>query len=57
MTKRRDPVNELLAAGFVSEGGTKHEAFVKDGRTTRVPRHREIDNGLADAIRRQAGIK
>lgn len=58
MTKRRDLVAELPAAGLVSKGGTKHETFVhpQTGSLTRVPRHREIDDGLAQAIRRQAGI-
>lgn len=41
----------------VGKGGTKHETFIKDSRVTRVPRHREIDDMLADAIRKQAGLK
>lgn len=57
MVKRRDLVRELLAAGFVSKGGANHEVFTKSGHRTEVPRHREIGERLADAIRKQAGLK
>lgn len=58
MTKRRDVVRLLEAHGFVSEGGTKHETFVHpDGRMTRVPRHREVDEGLFRLIKKQAGLR
>lgn len=58
MTKRRDLIKELHDAGFESKGGSNHETFA-DGRghVTRVPYHREIRDELADAIRKQAGIK
>ncbi len=57
MVKRRDLVRELLAAGFVSKGGANHEASTKPGYRTEVPRHREIGERLADAMRKQAGLK
>lgn len=58
MTKRRDLVRELADEGFVSRGGTNHEKFQHpDGRTTVVPRHKEIPNRMADIIRKQAGLK
>lgn len=57
MVKRRDLVKELLQAGFVSKGGTNHETFTKEGYRTEVPRHKEINELLAKAIRKQAGLK
>ena len=57
MVKRRDLVRELLAAGFVSKGGANHEVFTKPGYRTEVPRYREIGERLANAIRKQAGLK
>lgn len=57
MVKRRDLVKELLAAGFVSKGGVNHEVFTKPGYRTEVPRHREVGERLADAIRKQAGLR
>lgn len=57
MTKRRDLVNELLAAGWIEVGGAKHDKFRKGNKTVMVPRHSEIKNSLASAIRRQAGLR
>lgn len=57
MVKRRDLIRELEKAGFKGCGGTKHELYEKDGKQTRVPRHREIDENLAKLIRKQAGLK
>lgn len=57
MTKRRDLVNELLAAGWIEIGGAKHDKFRKGNKTVMVPRHSEIKNSLASAIRRQAGLR
>lgn len=57
MVKRRDLVKELLAAGFVSKGGANHEVFTKPGYRTEVPRHKEVGERLADAIRKQAGLR
>lgn len=57
MTKRRDLIRELEAAGFQGAGGTKHGKYRKGNITVTVPRHSEIKNQTADAIRKQAGLK
>lgn len=58
MTKRRDLVRELKRAGFKEDGGTGHARFIHpDGRCTFVPRHSEIGDHLAQAIRKQAGLR
>ncbi|RDB59927.1 toxin-antitoxin system, toxin component, HicA family protein [Gordonibacter sp. 28C] len=57
MVKRRDLVREVEAQGLRSIGGTGHEVFEKPGFRTSIPRHREIGEGMARAIRRQAGIE
>lgn len=57
MTKRRDLVRELKSAGYREAGGTKHGKFRKGNRTVTVPRHSEISNQMADAIRKEAGLK
>ena len=58
MIKRRDLIRELIAHGCVSVKGTKHEKFVApSGQYSEVPRHREINDILADKIRKQLGIK
>lgn len=57
MTKRRDLVRELKSAGFKEWGGTKHGKFKKGNVTVMVPRHTEIRDQMADAIRKEAGLK
>lgn len=57
MTKRKDLVRELVRAGFVEVRGTKHGKYRKDGVTVMVPRHSEIKDQLAAAIRREAGLR
>lgn len=58
MTKRRDIVSALEAAGFRCVGGARHDKFVHpDGRRTIVERHRDIPDGIAREIMRQARIK
>lgn len=57
MTKRWDLVHLLEQAGFQPRNGTGHERFVHpDGRTTFVPRHREIRSTTAKGILKQAGL-
>jgi hypothetical protein len=62
--KRRDLLNQMRAAAkaagleFVSlrnSGG--HEVFTLDGLRIPVPNHREIAEGTAQSIRRQAAEK
>ena len=55
--KRRELVRKLLDAGFVSDGGTKHEHFRKGKVTVMIPRHREITDQMARVMLRQAGIR
>lgn len=57
MTKRRDLVRELEDAGFVEKEGTKHGKYRKGKVTVMVPRHREIPDQMAEAIRREAGLR
>ena len=58
MTKRRDVVRILMAHGFRSTGGTKHERFGHaDGREVWVPRHREIMEPTFRSILCEAGIR
>lgn len=57
MTKRRDLIRELEAAGFRETKGTKHGKYRKGNVTVMVPRHSEIKDQMADVIRKQAGLK
>ncbi|WP_165048563.1 MULTISPECIES: type II toxin-antitoxin system HicA family toxin [unclassified Adlercreutzia] len=57
MTKRRDIVRALVEGGYVSDGGTNHEHFVKGTKVVMVPRHREIPDETAKRILRQAGLR
>lgn len=57
MTKKRDLERELSAAGWVRTGGSKHDKWAKGDRTVMVPRHAEIKDQMADAIRKEAGLR
>lgn len=50
-------VKRLLEVGYISDGGTNHEHFIKEGRTVLVPRHQEIPDQAAKRILRQAGLR
>ncbi|MBI5814638.1 MAG: type II toxin-antitoxin system HicA family toxin [Nitrospinae bacterium] len=54
--KRRDLERALKAMGYTHIGGSKHERWVnKSGSyTAAVPRHKEIEEGLAKGILKQA---
>ncbi len=54
MTKRRVVVAYLLAQGFRSAGGTKHEKFIKGKTTVMLKRHCEIPDETFAKIRKQA---
>ena len=57
MVKRREVVKLLEIHGIKSVGGTNHEKFIhKDGRSTVVPRHREIKELTFRLIMRQSRI-
>lgn len=55
--QRRELVNILLAAGFRSIGGTKHEKFTNGRVVLPVKRHKEIEDQAAKKILRQAGLR
>ena len=57
MTKRRDLVRELKSAGYSEVGDTKNGKYKKGDVTVMVPRHSEIANQMAEAIRKEAGLK
>ncbi len=57
MVKRREVVKFLRSHGFESDNGKNHEHFVKGGRFTQVPRHREISEEMFEKIKKQAGLK
>ena len=51
--KRRDLINRLEKAG--ERHGTDHDIYSKDGRIEMIPRHREINERLANAILKRWG--
>lgn len=55
--QRRELVRMLIAAGFVSKGGTKHETFKRGEEMVRVKRHREIEDETAKRILKKAGLR
>lgn len=60
MTKKRSLESELEEAGWTKVKRKKgpHDKFTKPGmRSVSVPRHREIDDDTAEAIRKQAGLR
>lgn len=57
-TDRRTIVDRLIAAGWVREGGTKHEKFShpsRPGIKMMVLRHRVLTPGVARSIASAAG--
>ena len=57
-TNRNKIVARLLADGWVSEGGTKHEKLAhsaKPGAKIMVPRHGKLSLGVARSIAKAAG--
>lgn len=58
MVKRRDLDKELVNNGYTVVSGGSHDLYVsKTGHKIPVPRHREIDEHLAQGIRNAASIK
>lgn len=56
-TDRRTIVDRLLAAGWIAEGGAKHEKFAhphRPGIKIMVPRHKVLSPGVARNIARAA---
>jgi mRNA interferase HicA len=58
--KRKDLIRELLESGCILyRFGAKHDIYFnpKNGNKQPVPRHIEIDNALANHIKKYLGIK
>lgn len=55
--KQRDLIKILTSAGFWNEGGTKHGRYTNGVVSVYVPRHREVSEGTARQILRDAGLR
>ena len=56
--KQRDLVKLLEKAGFHFEPhGGKHDIYVREGEEEKIPRHRELNENLANAIIRKWNLK
>lgn len=54
--KRLDFIKELRELGATFEEGGKHQKVYLNGKQTTIPRHNEIREFTAKAIRKQLGI-
>ena len=55
--KQRDLIKKLEDAGFVFERhGSNHDVYVRGAEKEEVPRHKEIDERLANAIIKRRGL-
>ena len=55
--KRRDLVDRLEQAGFsLHRNGGNHDIYKRGSDTEQVPRHREINDRLANAIIKKWGL-
>ena len=49
--RKRDLIKKLENAGFVFyRHGANHDIYIRDGELEQIPRHREINERLAQAI-------
>ncbi len=56
--KRRDFIKLLERNGWrLKRHGTNHDLYIKGNKRESVPRHREIDEKLAEAIIKRQGLK
>ncbi|MDT8446724.1 MAG: type II toxin-antitoxin system HicA family toxin [bacterium] len=55
--KLKDLEKQLKKAGWIKTEGGNHSKWTKDNQAVSVPRHREINEMLAKAIQKQAGLK
>lgn len=56
--KKRDLIKKLTEAGYTRDRTNDHITFEKKNcRPVQVPNHREIDEGLAKKILKDAGLK
>ncbi len=52
--KQRDLIRKLKSAGFVfARHGSNHDIYMRGFEEEKIPRHREINDKLADAIIRK----
>ena len=55
--KQRDLIKKLEAGGFVFERhGSNHDVYRRGTEKEEVPRHKEIDGRLANAIIKRRGL-
>ena len=55
--KQRDLIKRLEAAGFVFyRHGGSHDIYIRDGNIEQIPRHKEINERLAQAIIKKWGL-
>lgn len=56
--KTKDLIKLLEQNGWTfKRHGGNHDIYIKDGQRESVPRHKEIDEQLAQAIIRRRGLK
>lgn len=56
--KRRDLIQLLEKNGWeLRRSGGGHDIYMKGSKMEPIPRHREVDEGLARAIIRRQGLK
>lgn len=58
--KRREFLRELITRGcYLKRHGANHDLYYNpaNGRVAPVPRHTEVRNSLAQAIRKQLGLQ
>ena len=55
--KQRDLISFLAELGARFEEGGKHTKVYLNGKQTTIPRHKEINDHLVKAIKKQLGIE
>jgi predicted RNA binding protein YcfA (HicA-like mRNA interferase family) len=55
--KRRDLDRVMKNAGYIIKHGGNHDKYIKGNQTIPVPRNKEIKEGTANAILRNAGLR
>lgn len=55
--KRNDLIKQLEALGAIFKEGGKHTKVYLNGKQSTIPRHREIKENTAKAIRKQLEVE
>lgn len=56
--KRRDLIKLLESKGVkFKRNGSNHDVYEFNGKTTTIPRHREVNDYLVKMIMKQLGLK